>query len=242
MRLHAIALCSLSWVATTTAVCAEGGSGQVGPPKSTPSPKRWVSIECPPMMLPETERTPQGELKAILGLRGILKVERPIRYRNLSLPAGSYPVAIAASEGGKDPRGLAFIIGSPPDKDREGVSSETSKPEETKIEEKNTKEKNTEEKNTEEKNGGKKRGEGKSATGAGGGSGLGTGAGSPATPAGGQIRAVFRLTQAKNPVSKIGIEVRQSAKGDRFSLMVRGGSSQGKATIRLDGSEGQDRG
>src|SRR5213593_1200938 len=57
-----------------------------------------IAIEFSPRKLADAERSPEGELKAILKATGTLKTERPLRYRATVLPAGSYPVHVTGGE------------------------------------------------------------------------------------------------------------------------------------------------
>ena len=79
-------------------------------PSAGPVKTDGVSIEFVSHKLADGERTPQGELQAIVSSMATLKAERPIRYRSLVLPAGTYPVTVCADPSG---RNMFFVIGAP---------------------------------------------------------------------------------------------------------------------------------
>ncbi len=165
-----------------------------------------VAIEHTGKTIAELDRTPQGELKAILSITGVLKVERPLRYRSTVLPPGAYPVKVTGEGEDATGRNLFFVIGPAAGSVPPAASSPAAvKPEEKKPE------------RSEEK-----RGESK-----------GAGRGKEAKSSPGQIRALFHLTAAKKASDAVELAVRPNARGDRFTLTVKAGSSQGKATLKL---------
>ncbi len=109
---------------------AAGAGGTTPSPKPAPRASRpakveGVTIEFQARKLDAQERTPEGELKAIGAATATMKTERPIRYRSLLLPPGTYPVTIATDPVG---RNMFFVIGTEP------KDSAPAKPEEKKGE------------------------------------------------------------------------------------------------------------
>jgi hypothetical protein len=204
---------------------AKGGS-QKGAGAAAKARPAGVAIEHAAASLVEADRTPEGEMRAILAATAVLKVDRPLRYRSTVLPPGSYPLAVSAEEEAGAGRNLFFVIGpaagsaapkegAAPPADLAAGRSGPATPEEKKME-----------KSPEARGAGSKgaepRGEPKSG-----------GRRRPVKTIPGQIRALFHLTAAREASSRIELTVKPSSRGDRFTLMVRAGASEGKATLKL---------
>ena len=204
---------------------AKGGPRKSGGAdvKSRPA---GVSIEHSPAGLLEADRTPEGEMRAILASTAVLKVDRPLRYRSTVLQPGSYPLTVSAEGEAGASRNLFFVIGpaagSTPPKDgnappagEAGRKTGPATPEERKLE------KGTESRGPQVR-GAESRGESKPG-----------GRRRPLKTIPGQIRALFHLTAAKEATSRIELTVKPSSRGDRFTLTVKAGASEGKATLKL---------
>ncbi len=199
---------------STALVLADGPvEGKKGGPAARPAQLEGVTVESPERKLSESEKTPQGELKAILSTAAVLKTERAIRYRSVVLKPGSYPISVVEDERGAG-RNLYFVIGPAAGSGQGGAdAAPVAKPEEKKSE---------------------KSGE-KPADPAGGPS-VRKRAGDPgaAKSVPGQIRAIFHLLPSKTPSEKVQFTIRPTLRGGKLVLMVRAGSSQGKAVLKYD--------
>src|SRR6185503_2956986 len=69
-----------------------------------------VAVDFQERKLTDSDRTPLGELNAILASAATLKTERPIRYRSTVLAPGSYRVTVTADEQAPGGRNLYFLI------------------------------------------------------------------------------------------------------------------------------------
>jgi hypothetical protein len=204
-----------------------GGPGSAG--DQAPASVTGVRVEFPERKIAPEERNPEAERKAILGAVAVLKTDRPIRYRSVVLPPGSYTVTVAADE--ERGKNLFFVIGP-----KAGGGS--AKPEDKKA----------------EKDGAKAAGGAVQSGGGGGGevkggengngkgNGSGDGAGKGDGPRGrgrktvsNQIRALFHLAPSKVAVDGVQFSIGNSARANRFALTVRAGSTEGKANLRLEG-------
>ncbi len=185
-------------------------------------PSSAITVEFSPRLLAGDERTPQGELKALLESTAILKTTRPIRYRSVTLPAGEYSVRIANDED-RGGRNVFFLIGRSA---AEPSVPEPVQPPPAPPAGKKAREKSPTKRNEEKANPAKER------EGGGGPTEKGPEAKGPkAAPD--LIKAIFHLAPAPRASEKVEFSVRQTRRGDRFALMVRAGSSQGKATLRF---------
>jgi hypothetical protein len=194
----------------------EQGGRQTGPAAKSGG----VSIEFTARKLSEADRSPQGELKAILEATATLKTDRAIRYRSVVLPPGAYPIAVSSEEARAGGRNLYFLVGPAPEGDKDQPMPEEKKPEEKRAEPARRK-KGAESRGVDEK--GSPRGEAVE----------GQGKPSDARPASGRIKALFHLAPASRASETVQFAVRPTARGDRFSITVLAGGSQGKATLRF---------
>jgi len=206
---------------------AAGGGGRAA---ERSAQSGGVTIEFTEAKLAESDRTPQGELKAVLAAKAVLKAERPIRYRSVVLPAGAYSVSVIADEERAVGRNLYFLIG-PAEKagqDVDGPAPEEKK--ESTPREKGKPGRAAKKPAPSEAPGDPVPGD------AGLGDGKPTGDKSDKSvkkAAPGQIKAIFHLGPAPKAAETVEFAVRPTARGDRFALTIRAGSSQGKATVRF---------
>jgi hypothetical protein len=168
-----------------------------------------VTIDFAERRLAESDRTPQGELKAILSATATLKTKRSLRYRSAILPPGTYPVTVVADGEPSGGHNLFFVIGPVPGS---GEEKKTGSPSEKKQEEGDVRRSAGGPTGSPEKKG---RGD------------------RPAKMTPGQIRALFHLTTSAKGSEGVEFKVQSSGRGDRCSLTVRAGGSQGKATLRF---------
>jgi len=181
------------------------------PPGKGPAKK--ITIEFAKKALAESECTPQGELKAILEATATLKTGLTLRYRSASLPPGAYSVRIVKKERDEGGSNLYFLIGPEGPSTRDSASTRGGAgPEEKKS-----------------GNGGE---EPKKEAGSSG-SSPGADRKSAGKPALKPIRALFRLKQAKKSSPLVEFQVQPNNRGDRLRLMVKAGSSQGLANLRI---------
>jgi hypothetical protein len=186
-----------------------------------------VRVEFAERKLTPEERNPEAERKVILGAAAVLVTDRPVRYRSVVLPPGSYTVTVTADE--ERGKNLFFVIG-PKAEGGGGAgagagTSGTVKPEDKKS----------------EKDKAKTAGGAVQAGVEGNGNGNGDGAGRGDGPRGrggkttsGQIRAVFHLSPAKAQAESVQFSIGNSSRANRFTLTVKAGSTEGKANLRLE--------
>ena len=189
-----------------------------------------IAIEFSPRKLTDAERSPEGELKAILKATGTLKTERPIRYRATVLPAGTYPVRVSGGEpaGG---RNFFFVIGT--DTVSEGRTPEEKK-EENGGASASPKSTGRASAAADERSGDGKAGKASAKLTSGENQPPARGSGARASAqASSLIKAIFHLGSVQKAGESVEFVVRPTARGDRFTLTVRAGSSQGKATLRF---------
>ncbi len=209
-------------------------SPAAGAPPARPARSGGVAVDFQERKLSESDRTPQGELNAILAATATLKTERPIRYRTALLAPGSYRVSVTADEQGPGGRNLYFVIGPAAGG---AAPAGAGLPEEKKGGEKETGSTSGRASPAEPQetgNAGKgpriEKGSRKA-------QGPGT-VDAPGPLGGGPIKALFHLAPATRGSESVQFSVRPTSRGDRFTLTVAAGSSQGKATLRFaDGAK-----
>ncbi len=233
-RIHCIAVLILSGPSVFSAETAPGKEGArpaarpadlpADRPSGSPDNREpaAVAIEFASRPIAGAERTPQGELKALLESTATLKTARPIRYRSVTLPAGEYPIRITSDED-RGGRNVFFLIGRPEGESQvpEPVQPPQAPPAGGKAREKGPAKRSVEKTNPM-----------KDREGGGGPNEKAPEAKRPkANPD--LIKAIFHLSPATRASENVEFSVRQTRRGDRFVLMVRAGSSQGKATLRF---------
>ena len=183
------------------------GTGAKTSRPRAPSVPEGIRLEASSRKLLESEKGPEGEVKALLTAAGTLKTEKALRYRASVLPPGTYPVSVRTA--GDDGKGLVVVIGpaaAAPAAAREGKL-------ETRLEAKP-------EEMPEEKEPAK--GE-KPAAGAGGRArgGKRSAPREPAAPP--RIRAPLRVGRAAKATDTLDLAIRSAAGGSRVALILHGG-------------------
>ena len=198
-------------LSTLPAPIDEAARAKPAEPQKKLGAEATPKLECAPRKLKEDERSPEGERTAVLGLRGVLRSERRLRYRSKEIPAGAYTLSVVASD--KDPTGRNLFIVLDP-LSPQAKAPETPQPTPILQAPPTAGKGEADGGNREEKTKTPNR---------------------KSTPqaADGSLRALMRLREAQKPIDQIEMTIRPSPAGDRFSIRIQAGHSFGQVTIRL---------
>ena len=85
----------------TEGIRAGGGAAAKPPAEKAPIEVKVESavLQYFSREIPQSQRTPRGEIEVIEGATATLKVEKPISFRRAKLPPGEYALSVASNEG-----------------------------------------------------------------------------------------------------------------------------------------------
>lgn len=176
-----------------------------------------ATLQYFPREIPQSQRTPRGEIEAIDGATATLKVEKPISFRRVTLPAGEYELSITTDDGK-----IRYLVVEPKKpvegQGKEASSSQGSSPSgKRKVDSASALDKaagkQAQGKEGEEENGNS-----------------GKQAGSPPV----KLKAPLALSPAQMPGDALSFDLKVSGKGSRLRVILHAGSTDARTSpLRL---------
>jgi hypothetical protein len=188
--------------------------------------------------IPRTKRGPRGEMEWIQKARATIKVEKPIGFRRVRLPAGEYRLRVEVEDGTShylvvEPAARGAEAGGEPGEGAgEGKARDARRKggEETSFALEKKDEAETDDPPAREPRG--KSGQRKPKE-------AGAEPGGPEAPAGGAADGSMRVPLAVSPTEKtsdgLSFGLRLSSNGSRLRITVRVGSTEARASLRFGG-------